>query len=231
MARPAVLPLLCGRFFPIRPVSPSIHGGAHVSGKMLEATAVVLAWQGPFSFRADAPRSVFTGPTSSASGIYLWVVPAATSVLIHGLGETGRPFWERHHEHLRAFESGKYPIYRAGSLAAGRRDPIHPGYSGDKSQRDRVRARFGSKRDRMLMELAANLSLIEIYLAPLSAGLRIRQRIRTGLLKQIRIRVGQKSLCLAGPVGKHPRLPTEAALKVASVGQGRVGWLEGEFEA
>ena len=200
-----------------------------MSGSLDDVSTAFLDWQGPHRFVAG-PQSVFVAPSSSASGLYLWVVPTPRGPLVLRVGETGKPFWQRHHHHLEAFQEGQYPIYRAASLARGRPDPIHPGYVGDPRRRALLRSRFAGKRTRITSELIATLSLITIYLAPISVPLRIRQRIQTALMQRLRALPGQSTRCLYGRGEWFPGLASEVPLVVRSSTEGRVPVVEGEFE-
>jgi hypothetical protein len=202
-----------------------------MSGTALERTVVVLEWLGPFSFRADAENSVFVGGASAASGMYLWTVPTPKGFLIQRIGGTEKPFWMRHHQHLEAFKDGAYPIHRAASLAAGRRDPVYPGLYGDKRSRDLLRSRFHNSWPKLRRELAGTLSLLAIFLAPLDCGRRVRQRIQTALHLRLRALGGQESRFLDKPAGRWLRFPTEGPIVVRSVNDGRVRGLSGDDEA
>ena len=152
---------------------------------MTSTTAVptlTMTWHGPFSFEPGAPNTLWVGPISDCCGIYLWTVPVGCGHLVHRVGGTGRPFWQAHHHHLEAYRRGEYPIHRAASLAAGRRDPLHRGLNSDREPRERQQARFINQAPRLQAELRATLSLLAAFLAPMESDCRHRQRIEAALI-------------------------------------------------
>ena len=191
----------------------------------MSAETIALVWQGPFSFGAAGPDSVFVGPASSASGVYVWAVPTAEGFLIQRVGGTGKPFWRRHYEHLEAFHRGEYPIHRAASLAAGRRDPL---YRGQLARR--LDSAFPMRRLKLQAQLQGTLSLLAIFLAPLHAGLRVRQRIEAGILQRLRAGGHHQSVLLDRHRLNFLPHPAEPALRVESVVEQCVHGLAGDFE-
>jgi hypothetical protein len=193
------------------------------------ATTVVLEWRGPYSFRSDDRNSVFVGSDSAAPGLYLWTVPTQTGFLIHRVGATPKPFWQCHVEHLEAFERGANPIYRASSLATGRRNLLYPGQVGDKNQREMLRARFLNSRPKLQKELDDTLGLLAIFLAPETSERRVLQRTQTVLQARLVDIGGQVSAFLERPLGSSVRTPEEAPIRVRSVAGGKIRGVEGEF--
>jgi hypothetical protein len=192
----------------------------------MSAETIFLAWKGPYSFRVDAPDSVFVCPLSAASGVYAWAVPTPRGLLPLRIGGTGKPFWQRHYEHLEAYRRGQYPIHRAASLAAGRRDPLYRGQLANR--RDSA---FQMRRRKLEPDLRATLSLLAIFLAPLDVGIRIRQRVESGILRRLQSRGQPESALLERHRVPYPppRLH-EPAIRVRSEVVPRVHGLAGEFE-
>jgi hypothetical protein len=191
----------------------------------MSAETIILAWKGPYSFRVDAPDSVFVCPVSAASGVYAWVVPTPRGLLPLRIGGTGKPFWHRHYEHLESYSRGEYPIHRAASLAAGRRDPLYRGQLANRQD-----SAFQMRRLKLQADLDASLSLLAIFLAPLDVGIRIRQRVEAGIIRRLQARGQPESALL-----ERHRLPCpprlhEPAIRVRSEVEPRVPGLVGEFE-
>lgn len=192
---------------------------------------ILLSWHGPFTLRAGAPNSVWIGPLSARSGIYLWTVPVSGRFLIHWVGATGQPFWRRQHEHVEAFARGEYPIHRAMSLAAGRRDPIHRGLFGDPRQWAVRQQQFRNRKPKLEPELQRTLSLLAVFLAPLDAEPRVRQRIQTAIVNRVR-RAGSLAAAVLETRGAPgDRLPAELPVRVTSRSRAWVLGVDGEFEA
>jgi hypothetical protein len=191
----------------------------------MSAETIILAWKGPFSFRVDAPDSVFVCPATAASGVYAWAVPTPRGLLLQRVGGTGKPFWRRHYEHLEAYRRGQYPIHRAASLAAGRRDPLYHGQLANR--RD---SSFQMRRLKLEAELQGTLSLLAIFLAPLDAGIRTRRRIEAGIIRRLQARGQTASALLDRHQVVCPPHPHEPAIRVRSEADPGVFGLEGEFQ-
>jgi len=194
-------------------------------------STVVLTWHGPYSLHSGASNSVWTGPVSGLCGIYMWTVAAPRGLLCYHIGETGKPFWLRHHEHLEAFGRGECTIHRAAALAAGRRDPLHRPLTGAADQRARLRDRFLNQKPKLDTELRATFALLAAYLAPLGAGIRVRQRIEAELVTRMRAAGPASSAVLEARRGLRHRHPAEAPIRVRTAGAVMVLGLAREFEA
>jgi hypothetical protein len=195
------------------------------------ASTVMVTWYGPFSLHSGASNSIWTGPVSGQCGIYLWAVPAPCGLLAYRIGETGKPFWLRHHEHFQAFGRGEHVIHRASSLAAGRRDPLHRPLAGTAGQRARQRHRFLNQKPRLEAELRATLAMVSAFLAPLDAGLRVRRRIEAELVTRLRAAGPAASALLEFRRGLCQRLESEQPIVVRSRAKATVLGLAAEFEA
>jgi hypothetical protein len=185
---------------------------------------LTLQWRGPFSFRPDDPASVFRSPLTDTAGLYLWAIPTSVGYLVQRVGGTAKPFWHRHYEYLIAYRRGEYPIHRAASLAAGRRDPIYRGQLANR--RDSA---FEMSRRKFEPELKATLALLAIFIAPLEGGLQLRQRLEAAILRRLAA-AGRPYTALL----EYHRLPavpvTDGPLRVRSVMEETVNLVEGEFE-
>lgn len=185
---------------------------------------LTLQWRGPFSFRPDDPASVFLSPLTDAAGLYLWAIPTPVGYLVQRVGGTAKPIWHRHYEHLMAYRRGVYPIHRAASLAAGRRDPIYRGQLANR--RDSA---FEMRRRKFEPELEATLALLAIFIAPLEGGLQLRQRLEAAILRRL-ADAGRPYTALL----EHHRVPkvpvSDGPLRVRSVMEEPVAVVAGEFE-
>lgn len=189
----------------------------------MSAETISLAWKGPFSFRVDAPASVFVGPVPASSGVYAWAVPTPRGLLLQRVGGTGKPFWQRHYEHLEAYSRGEYPIHRATSLAAGRRDPLYRGQLANRQD-----SSFQMRRLKLEADLRGTLSLLVIFLAPLDAGIRTRQRIEAGIIRRLRATGSLHSALLERHRLTVPH-PADPPIYVRSIVERSVPGLAGEF--
>jgi len=185
---------------------------------------LTIRWMGPLSFRPDDATSIFTSPAAASAGLYLWAIPTPDGYLVQRVGGTPKPFWLCHYELLEAFRRGAYPIHRAASLAAGRRDPLYRGQLA--GRRDSA---FEVRRRKLEPELNATLALLAIFLAPLDAGRQLRQRLEAGILRRLES-AGRPYTAL---LERHriPAAVTSATpVQVRSLMEHPVALVEGEYE-
>lgn len=156
-------------------------------------------------------------------------VPTAAGYLVHRVGETAVPYWQRQHEHLQAYSRGEYPIYHAASLAAGRLNPIHRVVRG---QNARMRMSwfapsFHNKRKKLEAQVQATLALVAVFLAPLRAGVRLRRRIGSANTRWLRTAGRPESAVLETLGAPYRPLPAEPPPVVRSIARWRCwGWWE-----
>jgi hypothetical protein len=86
---------------------------------------------GPFQWiTPDPAQSVFDAPQAGSPGIYLWTSRCADGYLASYVGETGRDFRTRTHEHLREQLAGLYTIRDPEAFCSGSKALVWRGLLG-----------------------------------------------------------------------------------------------------
>ncbi len=141
---------------------------------------VAVTFSGPFSWPGtpDAP-SVFEAEQGKEPGIYLWTVPRGEGHLVYYVGETGRSFAVRLHEHYLEHAAAMYHVFSPAEFARGEKIVLWPGRY-DASNRRSTRECIANylQLTREIHELAF---LFRFFVAPLSSDARLRRRIEAAI--------------------------------------------------
>ena len=138
---------------------------------------------GPYRWYGKKDDSLFEAPEATQSGIYLWTVPFNRKFLTYYVGETGRSFLTRFTEHTRDYLYGLYRVYDPAQFAQGKKNLVWEGM-----WQPGTRGRIGEFLNRYLELSPAIYSLLgkfRVFLAPLDADQRIRQRIEGSIAQKL----------------------------------------------
>lgn len=143
-----------------------------------------IAFAGPFSWSGtlDAP-AVCAADEARKAGIYLWTVPLPEGHLVYYVGETGRRFDVRLHQHHEELVAARYHIYSAAEFARGEKLLLWPGRfdrTNRKSDED-CRANCARLSD----QIREMMLVLRFFFAPLSCDKRMRQRIEASIAQSL----------------------------------------------
>lgn len=148
------------------------------------ATSVVqLHFHGPFSWTGeDGVDSVFEVEMGREAGIYLWTIRYEDAELAYYVGQTGRSFSQRMHEHFKEHAAGCYHLYEPAAFGRGEKKLLWPGiYGRDPKYRLEGIRRFSE----FSPAIVALCRLYRFHLAPLHAEQRMRQRVEAALAQHL----------------------------------------------
>jgi hypothetical protein len=134
---------------------------------------------GPYRWYGKKDECLFRASEATKSGIYLWTIPFNRKYLTYYVGETGRSFKARFTEHTRDYLYGLYRVYDPIPFAQGRKKLVWEGMW-QPGTRDRVDEFLNRYLD-LSPAVYSLLGKLRIFLAPLDAEKRIRQRIEGSL--------------------------------------------------
>ena len=138
---------------------------------------------GPYRLYGKKDECLFKASEATKSGIYLWTILFNKKYLTYYVGETGRSFKTRFIEHTRDYLYGLYRVYDPAQFAQGKKKLVWEGMW----QPD-TRGRIDEFLNRYLELSPVIYSLLgkfKIFLAPLNAEKRIRQRIEGSLAQKL----------------------------------------------
>jgi hypothetical protein len=168
----------------------------------------VVEFSGPFAWTGYNAPSIFDAPIGAEGGVYLWTVQLSDGELIYYVGETGRRFATRMHEHLKEHLSGGYHLYRPYEFSTGTKVLVWNGlYGPDRESVQEVMKRYFD----LVPVIEALTGIYRFYLAPLPGERRVRERIEGAIAYALyghdedRIKLFQE----AG-IRYRPRWPSEA---------------------
>jgi hypothetical protein len=139
---------------------------------------------GPYSWPGtrDAP-SVFDMEVGRRAGIYLWTVPLEQGHLIYYVGETGRSFSARLHEHYTEHVASMYHVYSPAEFARGEKVALWPGRF-DATQRKSVKECI-QNHARLCDQIREMTFILRFFLAPLCCDKRTQQRIEAAIAQAL----------------------------------------------
>lgn len=179
-----------------------------------------IRWHGPYRFCGIEGNSIFIGPRAKQPGIYLWTVPFKNQYLTYYVGETGRSFAGRFVEHTQNCLNGYYRIHDPRQLANGSKLLVWGGMW-KKEYREIVPKRMLEFLNRYL-ELAPiineYLKQFRIFVAPLDAEERIRQRIEGAVADRLREQPGLIGEFRDEDIRYRRRGTTEEPISVIMIG-------------
>jgi hypothetical protein len=136
---------------------------------------------GPYQFYGV--DVLFSQPVAREPGVYLFTVPYDNRFLANYVGETGQSFTERLTTHAQSYVSGLYRIYDPRSFVNGQKKLIWGGL-----WKAGTRDRMGDFLDRYeeLSPVAYEcLGLLRIFVAPIHADKRVRERIEARVVGEL----------------------------------------------
>jgi hypothetical protein len=138
-----------------------------------------IQWLGPYRFYGTSPDTLFAQAVARQAGLYLWTIPFEDQYLIYYVGETGRSFFDRFTEHAQCYLHGLYRIYDPQLFAQGEKNLIWEGMW-KAGTRDRI-GDFLNQYQELSPRIYELLGLFRIFVAPLKANKRVRERIEAKL--------------------------------------------------
>lgn len=144
---------------------------------------IEIGFVGPYGLCGQHDRLLFGEPISAAAGIYLWTVRTRSGFVIEYIGETGESFAKRTKEHMIQAFGGNYRVCNAERLREGTAEVLWPGLW-RKGSRDRM-PEFAARYLELAPAILDYLRVIEVFLGPIEADRRFRQRVEGALARHI----------------------------------------------
>ena len=138
---------------------------------------------GPYRWYGKKDECLFKASEATKSGIYLWTIPFNGKYLTYYVGETGRSFTARFTKHTRDYLYGLYRVYDPTQFAQGKKKLVWEGMW-QPGTHDRV-DEFLNRYLELSPVIYSLLGKLRIFLAPLDAEKRIRQRIEGSLARRL----------------------------------------------
>jgi hypothetical protein len=138
---------------------------------------------GPYKWYGKREECLFEASEATKSGIYLWAIPFNGKYLTYYVGETGRSFTARFTTHTRDYLYGLYRVYDPTQFAQGKKKLVWEGMW-QPGTRDRV-DEFLNRYLELSPAIYSLLGKLRIFLAPLDAEKRIRQRIEGSIARKL----------------------------------------------
>jgi hypothetical protein len=138
---------------------------------------------GPYGLCGDHHRLLFAEPISAAAGIYLWTVRTAGGFIVEYVGQTGQSFAKRTKDHLIQTFGGNYCVCDAQAMREGRAEVAWPGLW-RRGSRDRM-PEFAERYVELAPVIQQYVQAIEVFVAPLDVGRRLRERVEGALAHSI----------------------------------------------
>lgn len=176
------------------------------------ADDVTVSFAGPFSWPGtpDAP-SIFEVDERRAAGIYLWTVPHGGGHLVYYVGETGRSFAERLHEHYVGHAAGMYHVYAPAEFLQGEKIVLWPGRY-DASNRRSTQECIANY-PKLTREIHELTYIFRFMVAPLSCDGRVRRRIEAAIADALYAAPGLAGAFQDQGIHYDRRLPGEAPVR------------------
>ena len=147
-------------------------------------TAIILTFHGPFTF-TKGPQYLFNSGLLKKEGLYIWTIKDAIDGInhVHYIGETGY-FARRQRQHLVQMTGLNYPILDANFALQGIKKVIWNGMAHDKSRH--AAADLLENYNEVSKKVTNYISLINIYFAPFTSGLRMRRHVQDSIIWNFR---------------------------------------------
>jgi len=158
--------------------------------RLMSSQRYEIRWYGPFKFHGTEDDSVFTAKEAEYPGIYLWTIPFKKQYLVYYVGETGRSFDERFVEHTQNCLNGLYRIYDPSRFAEGAKVLVWDGMWKKEYSKPARMQEFMNRYLELAPVINKYLRQFRIFVAPLDAEERIRQRIEGAIADRLREQLG-----------------------------------------
>lgn len=135
---------------------------------------------GPFTWFGSDDKTIFCNELASEQGVYLFTAPYKDKYLIYYVGETGITFAERLAQHLQAYLSGQYHVYKSKYFVKGKRKPVFEGWA-NADDREKSYAYYFRNCSRIGKEMMKYLEVQCLFVLPFKTSQRKRQRIEAAI--------------------------------------------------
>jgi len=149
----------------------------------MDSNRYEIEWHGPYRLYGTKDEVLFATPEAKERGIYLQTIPFGKKFLTYYVGETGRTFARRFTEHTRDYLYGLYRIYDPHQFPKGAKILLWEGMW-KPGTRDRI-GEFLNRYSELAPLIYELLGLFRIFIAPLDAEKRIRQRIEGAIAHRL----------------------------------------------
>lgn len=144
-----------------------------------------IQFHGPYSMITESTDILAECPYANDAGIYLWAVQMKDGTYrVTYVGETGKGFYERTKEHLIHIMGGNYRIWDPVAMQEGRYEIAWNGLW--KKETKNKFPEFFSQYEVLAGTIKHYILIQNLFVAPLKADRRIRQRIEGALATTIR---------------------------------------------
>ena len=142
-----------------------------------------IDFSGPYGICSQHQRLLFAESISGTAGIYLWTVRTPSGFIAEYVGQTGESFAKRTKDHMVQTFGGNYRICDALLMREGKAKVIWPGLW-RKGTRDNM-LEFGQRYLELAPLIWDYLRTIEVFLAPVDADRRFRERVEGAIARHI----------------------------------------------
>lgn len=191
---------------------------------------LTLNWQGPFRWFGRGEDSIFAGPCSQTSGVYVWTVPIRDRYRVFYVGQTEAGFAHRHHDHFMWYFKGAYSIYEPEAFARGELVQIYQGFAYRNPAWKLARDYYASF-ESLVGPLVEHLSLMRMFIAELPSDRRLQRRVETRIMQLVYANEGPEGRLLEPGLKLEPRFPEERPVLVRQAPGGLLEGVSAEFEA
>lgn len=141
---------------------------------------MTIAFAGPFSWPGTTDvRCIYDVDEGCTAGIYLWTVPRPDGHLIYYVGETGRSFSTRLHQHHEELAAARYHVYSAAEFSRGEKRLLWPGRYDPTNRKSDEECQANCMR--LSEQIQEMMLVLRFFLAPLSCDIRIRRRVEAAI--------------------------------------------------
>lgn len=151
----------------------------------MESEKYVVNWHGPYKLYGTKDDSVLATVLAKQKGIYLWAAPFEGKYLTYFVGETGRSFATRFLEHIRYYLYGFYRVYDPDDFVHGRKTLVWDGMWKPDRKSPEIMLEFLNRYPELSQLIYRYLGEFRIFLAPIDAQRRVRQRIEAAIAKRL----------------------------------------------
>jgi len=141
---------------------------------------LTMHWSGPHRWPKGGrqPRE----EALEQGGVYVFSVEHPQGYLVYCAGHT-QHFRKRFRQHDRCYWNGTYSIFDHSAFAAGKRVKVWPGFWFRKHQPLQLLEDYEARKAEILAATKRWLDGYRVFVAPIDAGKRIRQRIESALMQ------------------------------------------------
>ncbi len=179
-------------------------------GYTMTASSLHLKCSGPYTW-TSGPACVFDAGRDVA-GIYLWTIPYREGYLVYYVGETGRSFTERLSEHAESYLTGRYRIWEPAAFSRGEKVLLWDGMW--RSDSRNTIGDFLARYPELSAAVHSLFGAMRLFLIPMEADARLRQRVEAALALGLRDREGIVGAFQDSDIRYRPRRKMEPSISV-----------------